>query len=79
MVNRYSIFESDIEPIGFKTALMDTYITDETVRHVRRFLDEPAFRDEATERNFALGKKYFSYQLLEQRLRIVIMNFGIFG
>ena len=79
MVNRYSIFQSDIEPIGFKTALMDTYITDETVRHVRRFLDEPALRNEATERNFNLGKKYFSYELLEQRLRNVIMNFGVVG
>jgi glycosyltransferase involved in cell wall biosynthesis len=79
MVNRYSIFESDIEPIGFKTALMDTYITDETVRHVRRFLDEPELRREATERNFELGKKYFSYELLEQRLRTVIMNFGVVG
>jgi len=79
MVNRYSIFESDIEPIGFKTALMDTYITDETVRHVRRFLDEPELRREATERNFELGRKYFSYELLEQRLRTVIMNFGVVG
>jgi glycosyltransferase involved in cell wall biosynthesis len=79
MVNRYSIFESDIEPIGFKTALMDTYITDETVRHVRRLLDEPGLRQEAVERNFELGRMYFSYDLLEKRLRAAITNFGIVG
>ncbi|HTX72371.1 MAG TPA: glycosyltransferase family 4 protein [Rectinemataceae bacterium] len=79
MVNRYSIFASDIEPIGFKTALMDTYITEETIHHVNRFLDDPEFRAQSVERNFALGRKYFSYELLEHRLRTVIMNFGVVG
>jgi len=79
MVNRYSIFESDIEPIGFRTALMDNYVTDECVRHVRRLLDDVALRTETVEQNFALGRKYFSYELLEQRLRTVIMNFGVVG
>ncbi|HOX47860.1 MAG TPA: glycosyltransferase family 4 protein [Spirochaetia bacterium] len=76
MVNRYSIFESDIEPIGFQAALIDNYVTDDTVRHVRRLLDEPELREATVARNFELGKKYFSYELLEQRLKYVIMNFG---
>jgi len=28
------------------------------------------------ERNFRLAKRFFSYELLEQRLRQVLMNFG---
>ena len=79
MVNRYSIFESDIEPLGFKTALIDTYITEDTVHHVRRLLDEAGFRDEVAERNFDLGRGYFSYELLELRLRQIIANFGAVG
>ncbi|HUX39343.1 MAG TPA: glycosyltransferase family 4 protein [Rectinemataceae bacterium] len=79
MVNRYSIFESDIEPLGFKTALIDSYITEDTLHHVRRLLDEPALRAEATELNFELGRRFFSYELLEQRLRQIIANFGAVG
>jgi len=79
MVNRYSIYESDIEPIGFKTALMDTNITDDTVHHVRRLLDDESLRRDSVERNFELGGKYFSFNLLEQRLKTVIANFGIVG
>jgi glycosyltransferase involved in cell wall biosynthesis len=79
MVNRYSIFESDIEPIGFKVALIDNYVTEDTIHHVRRLLDEAALRDTVTSANFELGKKYFSYELLEERLRYLIMNFGAVG
>ncbi|MDP3178649.1 MAG: glycosyltransferase family 4 protein, partial [Spirochaetaceae bacterium] len=79
MVNRYSIFESDIEPIGFKTALIDNYVTDDTIHHVRRLLDESELRSSVTDRNFELGRKYFSYELLEERLKYVIMNFGAVG
>jgi glycosyltransferase involved in cell wall biosynthesis len=79
MVNRYSIFESDIEPLGFKTALIESYVSEDTIHHVRRLLDEAELRGEATERNFELGRRYFSYELLEQRLREVFMNFGAVG
>ncbi len=79
MVNRYSIYESDIEPIGFRAALIDNYVTDECVRHVRRLLDDEALRAETVAHNFELGKKYFSFELLEQRLKTVIMNFGVVG
>ncbi len=79
LVNRYSIFESDIEPIGFQTVLIDSYVTDETLLQVRRYLDEPEFTSAAVEKNFKLGRRFFSYELLEQRLRSVIANFGAVG
>jgi glycosyltransferase involved in cell wall biosynthesis len=79
MVNRYSIFESDIEPIGFEAVFIDNYVTESTVEEVRRFLDDQVMRDAVTERNFELGRKYFSFDLLEARLKYVIMNFGAVG
>jgi glycosyltransferase involved in cell wall biosynthesis len=79
MVNRYSIYESDIEPLGFKTALIENYVTEETIRHVARLLDDAVLREEATEHNFELGRKYFSYELLEKRLGEVLLNFGAVG
>jgi len=79
LVNRYSIFESDIEPVGFKVALMDSFVTPEVIRHVRRLIEEAPLREEAVSANFELGRRYFSYALLEQRLRVAMMNFGVVG
>jgi glycosyltransferase involved in cell wall biosynthesis len=76
LVNRYSIFQQDIEPLDFDVVVMDTYITPETVETVKAILESPGAVDVMTANNFELGKKYFSFKLLEQRLRQVLMNFG---
>ena len=76
LVNRYSIFQQDIEPIGFEVVQMDSYVTPETVDQVRSLLDAPFAVEFITERNFKLGKRFFSFELLEQRLKHVLMNFG---
>jgi len=76
LVNRYSIFQQDIEPVGFDVVVMDTYITPDTVETVNAMLDSPGAIDFITTNNFELGKRYFSFSLLEQRLRQVLMNFG---
>jgi hypothetical protein len=51
-------------------------VTPEIVDTVRSLLKAPAAVEMMTEKNFALGKQFFSYELLEQRLRQVLMNFG---
>ncbi|MDR2552876.1 MAG: glycosyltransferase family 4 protein [Treponema sp.] len=76
LVNRYSIFQRDIEPLDFDVVVMDTYITPETVDTVNAILDSPEGVDIMTAKNFELGKHFFSFSLLEQRLRQVLMNFG---
>ncbi|MFA6508626.1 MAG: glycosyltransferase family 4 protein [Treponemataceae bacterium] len=76
LVNRYSIFQQDIEPIGFEVVQIENYITPETVDQVRGLLDAPSLADVLTERNFKLARRFFSYELLEQRLKHVLMNFG---
>jgi len=76
LVNRYSIYESDIEPLGFEVVTIDNYVTDETLRSVRHYLDNSEARNQAVEHNFDLGLKYFSYDILERRLRQTFMNFG---
>ncbi|MDR3172043.1 MAG: hypothetical protein LBU17_10525 [Treponema sp.] len=55
---------------------MDTYITPETVETVEAILDSPEGVEVMTAKNFELGKRFFSFKLLEQRLRQVLMNFG---
>jgi glycosyltransferase involved in cell wall biosynthesis len=76
LVNRYSIFQQDIEPLDFDVIIMENYVTNETVQTVRSLLESPLAGELLAERNFELARKFFSFNLLEQRLRQVLMNFG---
>jgi hypothetical protein len=76
LVNRYSIFQQDIEPLDFDVVIMENYITNDTVDAVRSLIENPRTGEILAERNFELGHKFFSFNLLEQRLRQVLMNFG---
>jgi glycosyltransferase involved in cell wall biosynthesis len=77
LVNRYSIFQQDIEPLDFDVVVMDTYITPDTVDTVNAILESPEAIEVMTAKNYELGKRFFSFRLLEQRLRQVLMNFGM--
>ncbi|MDR0403759.1 MAG: glycosyltransferase family 4 protein [Treponema sp.] len=77
LVNRYSIFQQDIEPLDFDVVVMDTYITPETVETVNAILESPEAIEVMTAKNYELGKRFFSFRLLEQRLHQVLMNFGL--
>lgn len=79
LVNRYSIFESDIEPLGFRVVMMDNYVTEDTVREVQKYLDDPGLTQSAVDHNFAVGKAFFSYETLEKKLLSVINGFGSVG
>lgn len=76
LVNRYSIFQQDIEPVGFDVVQIENYITPDTIDQVSALLDAPYLVEMLTERNFRLARRFFSYELLEQRLKHVLMNFG---
>jgi mannosylglucosylglycerate synthase len=76
LVNRYSIFQSDIEPIGFEAVIMDTYITDKEVDKVKQILADDDFREKIVEKNFKLGEDFFSYDILEQKLKTILLNYG---
>ncbi|MFQ3619440.1 MAG: glycosyltransferase family 4 protein [Spirochaetales bacterium] len=77
LVNRYSIFQTDIEPVGFDVAIMDTYITEETVQKVWRYILENTYREQAVERNFSLAATYFSLAVLERKIKSILLNFGV--
>ena len=76
LVNRYSIFQQDIEPVDFDVVIMENYVTPETVDTVRAILESPDAIEVMAEKNYELARRYFSYQILEQRLHQVLMNFG---
>lgn len=76
LVNRYSIFQQDIEPIGFEVVVMDNYATDDVVRKIERVLNDKSEQERMVERNYELAARYFSYEVLESKLKNIMMNFG---
>ncbi len=75
LVNRYSIFVTDIEPKGFKVITMDGFLTRNVLEQVRRVISDDQYRQEIVDYNFELGKAFFSYSVLRRRLRSLITNF----
>ncbi len=74
LVNRYTIFISDIEPKGFRTIAIDGYLTRDAIQHVRRVINDPEYREQMVEQNYELSKAFFSYTVLRRRLRVLITN-----
>lgn len=74
LVNRYSVFVADIEPLGLDAVTIDGKISDETVGQVRRVLDDPERRRRAVDTNFGIGQREFSFEKLEAQLRILLDN-----
>jgi mannosylglucosylglycerate synthase len=74
VVNDYSIFDIDIKPKGFRVIEFFGYITGDTVQQTRQVLENPELAKEMTERNYQLGRRYYSYTVLERHLETLIAN-----
>ena len=72
LVNRYSVYETDIRPLGFRFVEMEGAITDDVVEEVRALLADPERRATDAVHNFELGRKHLSYEMLESRLRALL-------
>ncbi len=72
LVNNYSIYEVDIKPKGFHTLWFDGFISKGTITAVRHALKNPDLTQEWTETNYQLARRYFSYTVLEHRLRSLV-------
>lgn len=74
VVNRYSIFVEDIEPCGFDVISFESFVTRRIVDRIKWFL-EPEHLAVSTRKNYELGKRFFSYEVLEKRLLPLIESF----
>jgi len=70
-VNNYKpVYWPDIGSHGFRTVMLeDNDLTDEAVAEVERIIHDPALQAEIAEHNFELGRKHFSFDVLEQKLQ----------
>jgi hypothetical protein len=55
---------------------MENYVTPETIETVEAIIGSDGAAEVMAAKNYELGRRYFSFDLLEQRLRQVLMNFG---
>ncbi len=77
VMSTYEIFRRDIRPKGFEVVGFDYFITDETVAKARAILQDPERAKEMTEKNFELGRRFYSFQVLRDRLQIVLHQMGL--
>lgn len=75
VVNRYSIFVADIETKGFDVIAFDGYLTDDTVQKVKNLLKNPEQIAQSVEKNYMLGWRYLSYEMLEEKIEQLLINY----
>ena len=68
LVNLYSIYTVDIKPKGFIAVEIDGYVTDEAVNQTRALLQDEQLRKKMVEVNYSLAEKYYSYEVLHDKL-----------
>ena len=77
VVNKYSIYAKDIEPKGFDVVEINGYVTDQAVQRTRQLLTDAALRQKVVDHNYAIGRRFFSYRVLSDRLRgFIQMSLG---
>jgi glycosyltransferase involved in cell wall biosynthesis len=74
VVNNYSIYEVDIKPKGFRAVSFDGFINEDSIKQVRYLLDNPAETEAWAEENYQLGRRYFSFSMLERRLHSILAD-----
>jgi glycosyltransferase involved in cell wall biosynthesis len=69
-VNNYKpVYWPDIGSKGFKTVMIENgKLTDDAVSQIDRIIHDKKMCKEIAEHNFVLGKKYFSFEVLEELL-----------
>jgi len=78
VVNNYSIYAIDIKPKGFKAIELDDYVDSKAVELTKKVLETPVLAKEMVEHNYELGKRYYSYSVLRQKLKALLSNcFGV--
>lgn len=68
VVNRYSVYDADIRPLGFELIEIDGAVTSATVREVRAALADPKRQARIARRNFEIGREHLSYEVLQRKL-----------
>jgi glycosyltransferase involved in cell wall biosynthesis len=72
VVNRYSVYDADIRPLGFRFVEIEGAITDLAVREVRDLVHDEQRRAEDAAHNFATARQHLGFTMLQERLAGVL-------
>jgi len=75
LINRYSTFVRDIEPLGFDLAVMDGFLSKKTVKSVVDILESSKRRKKMVRSNYAVATRHYSYSLLRNQLSTLMKSF----
>jgi mannosylglucosylglycerate synthase len=78
VVNTYSIYAMDIQPKGFDVIEIDGFISRRAIKLTKQVLTDPERRRQMVERNLAIAQCWFSYSVLEGKLRNLLFDFPAF-
>jgi glycosyltransferase involved in cell wall biosynthesis len=77
VVSTYEIYRRDIQPKGFKVIEFDNFISEETVEQTRDVLSNPGQTQVLCEKNYELGRRYYSYTVLCNLLTAMLHTIGV--
>jgi glycosyltransferase involved in cell wall biosynthesis len=75
LVNRYTTFVRDIEPLGFDLAVMDGFLSRRTVATVKKILESSERRNQMVSHNYAIAAKHYAYDVLRENLNALLHGF----
>lgn len=75
VINTYSIYEWDIKPKGFSVIEINGYVTDKVVSETKKILKDPELRRDIVENNYEIAKRYYSYAVLDKKLKSLLSDF----
>jgi mannosylglucosylglycerate synthase len=73
-MNSYVIFKTDIQPKGFRFITFADYLSQSCVERTREILLNPDLAVEMVDHNYELGRRHFSYTILENYLRTLLLD-----
>ena len=74
VVNTYSIYSMDIKPKGFSVIEINGYITDKSIRQVKKVLEDEKLRKKMVDYNYEIAKTFYSYSTLHKKLNNLLME-----
>ena len=74
IIGNYSVYSRDIEPKGITLPTIEGFIDRDLVEETRHILDDSEYRERLVVHNYRVASRYFSYQVLRDSLRQIIIN-----
>jgi glycosyltransferase involved in cell wall biosynthesis len=74
LVNRYNVFQDDIEPKGFDVVKMDGSLTGGVVADIDNIIHDKGRREKMVTRNYRIASEHYSYALLRRQFDSLLSN-----